>query len=65
VEVEFQKYRFADELTFKNDIDEIVEEMVYEPEGGINRFSTSGCKRVPNLVRNLIVQKRYLLHEDL
>jgi hypothetical protein len=65
VQVEFQKYRFADKLTHNEDIDEIVEEMVYEPEGGVCRFSTSGCKRVPSLVRNLIVQKQYVLHEEL
>lgn len=38
--------------------------MVYEPKG-LNKFSASGCKRVPNLVRNLIAEKGYDIKEEL
>ncbi len=31
---------------------------------GINLFSSTGCKRVPNLVRNLITQKNYFCHGE-
>jgi hypothetical protein len=49
---------------FEKDVDEIADEMVYE-KVMFNRFSTSGCKRVPNLVRNLIVQRNYQLKDEL
>lgn len=46
------------------DLDYIADEMVYEPPG-LNRYSTSGCKRVPSLVRNLIAEKEYPLNDEL
>lgn len=66
VKAELEKYQFVEKqgVSVSNDIDEVVEEMAYE-QVGLSRFSTSGCKRVPNLVRNLIVQKSYELREDL
>lgn len=45
------------------DMDYVADEMLYEPVG-LNRYSTSGCKRVPNLVRSLIAQREYRLDHD-
>ncbi|RNA12153.1 Torsin [Brachionus plicatilis] len=68
VENELMKFNFQDKNYFKNkiqeDIDEIANEMTYEPNG-LSKFSSSGCKRVPNLVRNLVINKRYSLNDEL
>ena len=65
---ELEKYNFKDSKYFKTslqqDIDEIADEMSYEPSG-LGKFSSSGCKRVSNLVRNLITQKKYLINDEL
>ena len=64
VNAEFSKYKFMIGRPALADVDEIVEDMVYE-QAGFSKFSSSGCKRVPSLVRNLIVQKSYQLREEL
>jgi hypothetical protein len=67
IKIELLKYNFEDKQKYvkenlENDLDQIADEMVYEPPG-LNKFSTAGCKRVPNLVRNLIVERKYKLKE--
>lgn len=67
IKTELLKYNFEDKKKYEkenleNDLDQIADEMVYEPPG-LNKFSTAGCKRVPNLVRNLIVERKYKLRE--
>ena len=69
IEAELKKFNFKDREEYEKsqlekDLDHIADEMVYEPEG-YNKFSSSGCKRVPNLVRNLVAEKRYRLHDEL
>ena len=68
VRAELSKYKFEDMAQYeqqhlKYDIEQIADEMIYEPPG-INKYATAGCKRVPNLVRNLIVEKNYKLLKD-
>ena len=55
---------YYDKNHLQADLDYIADEMVYEPPG-LNRYSTSGCKRVPSLVRNLIAEKEYPLNDEL
>ncbi|CAF0787927.1 unnamed protein product [Brachionus calyciflorus] len=43
----------------EEDIDDIVDQMSYD-----GKFSSSGCKRVSNLVRNLILDKQYKLKNE-
>ena len=66
IEAEFQKYKFEDveAIRLLNDIDVVADQLIYEPRG-IEKFASSGCKRVPNLVRNLIVENRYLTKQEL
>ena len=66
---ELNKYNLKNRAEYNKkslqiDLDLIADEMVYEPPG-LNRYSTSGCKRVPSLVRNLIAQKEYEIHDEL
>jgi len=66
---ELNKYNLKNRADYNKkslqiDLDLIADEMVYEPPG-LNRYSTSGCKRVPSLVRNLIAQKEYEIHDEL
>ena len=35
------------------DVDYVADQMIYEPPG-LHKFSTAGCKRVVNLVRNVM-----------
>lgn len=58
INAELKKYDEYDKKTLQIDLDSIADEMVYEPPG-LNRYSTSGCKRVPSLVRNMIAQRDY------
>ena len=65
ISAELRKYNFTDKENYekthlKNDVDQIANELKYEPPG-FNKYSSSGCKRIPNLVRNLIVEKKYTL----
>lgn len=46
------------------DIDQIADEHVYEPPG-YKKYSSSGCKRVPFLVRTFISKKNLDTFEDL
>lgn len=63
---ELKKYKLKNrsKKSLEIDLDLIADEMVYEPPG-LNRYSTSGCKRVPSLVRNLIAQNEYEIHDEL
>jgi hypothetical protein len=63
---EISKYNIKDynKNVLESDLDQIADEMAYEPARS-NKFSTSGCKRVPNLVRSLIAEKGYVLKEEL
>ncbi len=66
---ELDKYNIAERETYNKkhlqaDLDYIADEMVYEPPG-LNRYSSSGCKRVSNLVRKLIVANEYRLMDEL
>ena len=68
IAAEINKYNIAEKAAYNKahlqaDLEYIADEMVYEP-AGLNRYSTSGCKRVSNLVRKLIVQKEYRLIDD-
>jgi hypothetical protein len=67
IKAELTKYEFEDKesyekLHLKKDAEQIADELKYEP-AGFNKYSSSGCKRVPNLVRNLIVEKKHKLVE--
>lgn len=69
ISAELNKYHIRDRAEYEKkqlqtDLDNIADEMVYEPPG-LNRYSTSGCKRVPNLVRNLIAEKEYHFEQEL
>lgn len=68
VKAEMGKYKFVDkmrsQLNNEEDIDSVVEALVYEPIG-YEKFSSSGCKKIPNLVRNLIVEKEYHILDEL
>lgn len=69
IRAEFNKYNLVNKADYEktkleSDLDYIADEMVYEPEGSY-KFSSSGCKRVPNLVRNLIAEKGYSLKDEL
>ena len=46
------------------DIEQIVDEHVFEPPG-YKKYSSSGCKRVPFLVRTFISKRNFRLNEDL
>jgi hypothetical protein len=68
IKAEIGKYKFVEEesyhrLHLERDIDNIADEMDYEPQG-YNKFSSSGCKRIPSLVRNLIADKQYKLKDE-
>jgi torsin-1 len=64
VETEFKKYSFQKKYSFTNDFNAIVNEIVYEPPE-FQIFSTSGCKKIPFLVRKLIIEKDYKIKEEL
>ena len=60
---EISKYKFLngqqyDQRQLELDTDFVADEMLYEPSG-YNKFSSAGCKRVPQLVRKLIVERGY------
>ncbi len=46
-----------------SDVEQIADEHVYEPPG-FKKYSSSGCKRVPFLVRTHISRKNYELSDD-
>ena len=69
IKAELKKYNLLnreeyEKVSMQTDLDHVADEMVYEPPG-LNLYSTSGCKRVPSLVRNLIAQKEYPLKDEL
>jgi len=49
---------------FDPDVDSIADQMIYEPPG-LQKFSTAGCKRVSNLVKSLIVMRKYPMKSEL
>jgi hypothetical protein len=59
--IEFKKNSIDEKnrVTIYKDVDHISDELTYEP-AGFNIFSTNGCKRIPQLVRKLIVDLREL-----
>lgn len=68
ISTELDKYKIKNKLEYEKnnleaDLNFLADEMVYEPPG-LNIYSSSGCKRVPNLVRNLIAQKEYTIHNE-
>ena len=57
IQFEFKKYHIDDKKsTYLQDIDHIADELSYEPPG-IHKYSSSGCKRIANLVRKFIIEK--------
>jgi hypothetical protein len=68
IQAEFEKYQFKEKIGFKKnlekDIDAVADQLVYEPEG-LSKFASSGCKRIPNMVRNIIVENKYVLKQEL
>ena len=52
-------YEITDE-----ELEQIVDEHVYEPPG-YKKYSSSGCKRVPFLVRTFISKKNYRILDEL
>lgn len=68
ISTELDRYKIQNKLEYEKnnleaDLNFLADEMVYEPPG-LNIYSSSGCKRVPNLVRNLIAQKEYTVHNE-
>ncbi|CAF0789276.1 unnamed protein product [Brachionus calyciflorus] len=68
IKAELLNYKFIDSHKYEKkhleeDVDAIANEMSYEPPG-LSKFSSSGCKRVSNLVRNLIAEKKYQLKDE-
>jgi hypothetical protein len=76
IRAEFRNYKIsaADQLAVADggaayqvtdyDIEQIVDEHVFEPPG-YKKYSSSGCKRVPFLVRTFISKRNFKLNEDL
>ncbi len=69
IHTEIEKYNITNKQDYEKnnleaDLNSLADEMVYEPPG-LNIYSSSGCKRVPNLVRTLIAQKEYIVHNEL
>ena len=48
----------------EHELEQIVDEHVYEPPGYM-KYSSSGCKRVPFLVRTFISKKNYRILDEL
>lgn len=62
---ELEKYEFKNKneyfkKTLEQDVESVADQLGYEPEG-LRLFVSSGCKRIPNLVRMLIVENKYEL----
>lgn len=62
IRAEFKNHNTTNNLSLRNfvpsdsDIEQIADEHVYEPPG-YKKYSSSGCKRVPFLVRTFISKK--------
>ena len=58
IRFEFNKYKINEKTSkaYFQDIDSIADELSYEPPG-VHKYSSSGCKRIANLVRKFIVEK--------
>lgn len=68
IRAEFQNYNLTSKASLLSvisdkDVEQIVDEHVYEPPG-YKKYSSSGCKRVPFLVRTLISKKNYVLSDE-
>jgi hypothetical protein len=59
IEYEFNRYDIdhKSSKSFFQDVDYIADELSYEPPG-YNKYSSSGCKRIANLVRKFIVERQ-------
>ncbi len=76
IKAEFRNYnlstalsltRSGKELNYEisdKELEQIVDEHVYEPPG-YKKYSSSGCKRVPFLVRTFISRKNYRILDEL
>lgn len=69
IRTELLKHTFSDQEYYEKnqleiDIDKIADEINYEPSG-YNKFASSGCKRISNLVRNLIAVKKYKIKDEM
>jgi hypothetical protein len=70
IKTEFRNYKLTSNDTSNlvydvndMDIEQIVDEHVFEPPG-YKKYSSSGCKRVPFLVRTFISKRNFKLSED-
>ncbi len=76
IKAEFRNYNLTTALTLTrsgkelnyeisdNELEQIVDEHVYEPPG-YKKYSSSGCKRVPFLVRTFISRKNFRILDEL
>lgn len=48
---------------FDLDVDYVADQMIYEPPH-LQKFSSAGCKRVPNIVKSLLVVRKFALRND-
>ena len=55
IRAEFKKINYA--MRSEDDVDAIAEELNYEPEG-FYLYSSTGCKRIPQLVRSRIISQK-------
>lgn len=68
IRAEFKNYNLSSKINLlslvtDSDIEQIADEHVYEPPG-YKKYSSSGCKRVPFLVRTLISRKDFVLSDE-
>jgi torsin-1 len=68
IRAEFKNYNISNKANVNyvitdNEIEQIVDEHVYEPPG-YKKYSTSGCKRVPFLVRTFISRKQFEINDE-
>ena len=69
IKAEFRNYKLKqNETNFMYnitdyDIEQIVDEHVFEPPG-YKKYSSSGCKRVPFLVRTFISKQNFRISDD-
>ena len=68
IRAEFKNYNITSKANVNyiitdNEIEQIVDEHVYEPPG-YKKYSTSGCKRVPFLVRTFISRKCFEINDE-
>ena len=59
IQNELRKYpvNIKSSENFYQDLNRMSQELDYDPQNSQKKYSTSGCKRVPVLVRNFIIEK--------